>query len=79
MLPEKPGVFANNIEILTKAGVISVPDKPRWQTVRKLRNSRSHPQSHFQPDPGQVAGHLQTIADLVNSLFLPVAGTTPTN
>lgn len=73
MLPQEPGNFCQNIAILTKAGVISGEDEPRWHAVRKLRNARSHPESYMQSDPGQAAGSLHTIADLVNSLFLSAA------
>ncbi len=69
MLSQKPGNFFENIETLAAAGVISTADAPRWQSMRGLRNSRSHLKSLMLVDPGQAAGYLRTTAELINKLF----------
>ena len=44
-------------------------NKSRWDAVRGLRNSTSHPSGQVILDPGQGKGVLETAVELLNDLF----------
>lgn len=69
LLPGAPGNFAANIAKLVTAGVITPEDETRWQAMRDLRNDRSHLNGFMLTDPGEASWCMNSIAELINSLF----------
>jgi hypothetical protein len=69
LITQKTGVFAENIEKLSNAGIISTEDETRWQAVRNLRNGSSHPERLTFTDPGQALTLVHSIVELINRLF----------
>jgi len=69
ILQQESGNFAVNLRTLATSGVISAAEEQRWQTVRTLRNDRSHLKGYLLVDPGQAVDFLRTTAELVNGLF----------
>ncbi len=61
--------FKKNMEALMKHGAIPEADGIRWDAVRKLRNSSSHPERQSIYDPGQAQETLALVVDLLNDLF----------
>ena len=67
--PKSKQTFQQGIEWLISEGIIPVSAKPRWDAVRQLRNSTSHPNSQSIITPGIAIELLEKIARQVNSLF----------
>jgi Domain of unknown function (DUF4145) len=66
---EKNTNFYENIAALSKRGIILEEDKKRWDGVRNLRNSGSHPERQLIDDPGQAQNILSLTASFLNDLF----------
>lgn len=61
--------FAENIEALLVAGVITAEAKPRWDATRWLRNDASHPAQQTLDPPGVALATLQSTAGLLDGLY----------
>jgi hypothetical protein len=61
--------FSTNIAQLVKANAIDQNDADRWDAVRALRNTASHPKFQQLLPPGTALGALYTDAELLNRLF----------
>jgi hypothetical protein len=67
--PKSKDSFKKMIEWLANEDVISRSDLPKWDAVRHLRNSASHPERQSILTPGNAIGALERMAWQVNSLF----------
>lgn len=61
--------FSENVAALMGSNLISGLDKARWDAVRNIRNSRSHPSQQMILDPGQAQGVLESAVEALNDLF----------
>ena len=66
---EEDTKFSENIGALLRSKIAVKLDKSRWDAVRKLRNSTSHPSRQVNSDPGLAQGVLATAVELLNDLF----------
>jgi len=62
--------YNTKIEWLIKKGILRDEEKERWDSIRRLRNSRSHPKNQMILPPGCTIDLLSAISDDINSLFL---------
>ena len=61
--------FSENVGALITHGSNVKLDKTRWDAIRELRNSTSHPKRQMIIDPGQTQVLLVTAVELLNDLF----------
>jgi hypothetical protein len=61
--------FSENVDALLVKSVAAGLDKPRWDAVRRLRNSTSHPAKQMILDPGQAQSVLEVTVEALNELF----------
>ncbi len=61
--------FSENIDALFARGPILKLAKNRWDSIRELGNSTSHPKRLMILDPGQAQVILETAVELLNDLF----------
>jgi hypothetical protein len=61
--------FSENINRLHEVSVISAEHVKFWHSVRRLRNSSSHPKNHSHIMPQQALQLFKNIADNINRLF----------
>ena len=61
--------FNNRIEYLCKVQVIKEKEKERWHAIRRLRNSRSHPDYQMILGPSNALESLKLITDMINGLY----------
>jgi len=66
---EMDAPFSANVKSLMKKGIIQETDQYRWDAIRELRNSSSHPerQTILAPDDAQTI--LCVVVELLNDLF----------
>jgi hypothetical protein len=69
--PPKIKVFAAKIDWLAESGAVSSLDRSRWDAIRQLRNSASHPKDQYIYDPNITLNVLDGMVELVNRLFSP--------
>jgi hypothetical protein len=62
--------FQKKLEYLRDNAVITKTDLAQWDTIRQFRNLVSHPEIQNIFPPGRIAGMLNHVADIINSLFL---------
>ena len=67
--PASKNTFNKKIEWLTDKRIIQGDEKIRWDSIRKLRNLRSHPKNQMILTPGNAIRFLAAITDEINSLF----------
>jgi hypothetical protein len=61
--------LSENVDALVTCKQIPKLDKGRWDAVRRLRNSTSHPSQQMILDPGQAQGILDLTVGVLNDLF----------
>ena len=61
--------FKDNIEALRSQGIISNNHIQRWESIRSLRNSASHPKRRSIYDPGEAQGVLLLTAETLSEMF----------
>lgn len=61
--------FFENVSALLGSNLVTELDKPRWDAVRRLRNSTSHPDRQMILDPGQGRQVLGMAVEVLNDLF----------
>jgi hypothetical protein len=61
--------FEENISALKSGNIIPSGDGTKWEAMRNLRNSASHPELRQVFDPGQAEGMLSSIVEDLNALF----------
>jgi hypothetical protein len=61
--------FSDNVDALLRSKVAAGLDRSRWDAVRGLRNSASHPSRQMILDPGQAHGVLELAVEVLNDLF----------
>jgi len=61
--------FVHKINWLADRGAIREDDREEWHTIRRLRNSASHPEGQAIITPGLALGSLRQIAERINDLF----------
>jgi hypothetical protein len=61
--------FQQKLEYLRDNKVITDTDFGQWNIIRQFRNLVSHPQRQNIFTPGQIAGTLNHVADIINKLF----------
>jgi hypothetical protein len=66
---ERSARFQENLDELLKRGHFTQPHRDRWNAVRRLRNSMSHPERQMNLDPGQAQGQLKLAVEFLNELF----------
>jgi hypothetical protein len=66
---ERDTRFHENLDELLKSGHFTQPHRERWDAVRRLRNSTSHPERQMILDPGQAQGQLELAVEFLNELF----------
>ncbi len=66
---EKDIPFGENIKSLVKRGIIQEADQFRWDAIRELRNSSSHPGRQTILTPGDAQMILRVVVELLNDLF----------
>src|ERR1700722_15645371 len=66
---ERETNFSENVIALLGSKDAVKLDKSRWDAVRRLRNSTSHPSRQMILDPGQTQRVLETAVELLNNLF----------
>ena len=66
---EKETNFSENVVALLGSKAAVKLDKTRWDVVRSLRNSTSHPSRQVILDPGQAQGVFETAVELLNNQF----------
>jgi hypothetical protein len=64
---ERDTRFSDNIEALSARKLIT--EQYRWNAIRELRNSTSHPSRQMILDPGQAQGVLEMTVSFLNELF----------
>jgi hypothetical protein len=69
LLQQKSERFADSLDTLIAAGLISGDDAARWQEIRRLQNDRSHLEGLILSDLGEAFKILSTTAELINLLF----------
>ena len=67
--PASKNTYNKRIEWLTDKRIIQGDEKIRWDSIRKLRNLRSHPKNQMIFTPGNAIRFLAAITDEINSLF----------
>lgn len=67
--PNSKRTFKQRIDSLVEEGIIPRSDNIRWDAIRHLRNSASHPERQTIITPGNAIGDLENIASKINSLF----------
>jgi hypothetical protein len=65
--PRRP--FAEKIQWLTARGDLPADEGNRWDALRRLRNSFSHPEYLALLMPGQALEMVEWITDQINALF----------
>ena len=71
--PASIRIYSSRIKWLTDKGIIMSEEKARWDSIRRLRNSRSHPKSQMILPPGSAIDFLSAITNEINSLFLKMS------
>jgi hypothetical protein len=61
--------FKENVTALMSKNIISPVDAQRWEAIRNLRNSSSHPKYRAIFDPGQAEGMMSSVVESLNELF----------
>jgi hypothetical protein len=61
--------FDENVTALLGSNLLAKMDKLRWDAVRCLRNSTSHPRRQMILDPGQGQSVLELSVEVLNDLF----------
>jgi len=67
--PEKARTFKQRIDWLLERGAVPKSEATRWDAIRKLRNSASHPDRQSILTPGNGMRLLEDIARQINLLF----------
>jgi len=67
--PKDKKSFSDRIDWLTERGVFDRGEFSAWHTLRRLRNSASHPDSESLLAPGFAIGILGAVAKDINALF----------
>jgi hypothetical protein len=66
---EEDTTFSENVTALFGRPFAMKLNKSRWDAVRGLRSSTSHPSRQMILDPAQTKGVLETAVELLNDLF----------
>jgi len=61
--------YGKHVAALVTRNIISSADAKRWEAMRHLRNSSSHPKDQTICDPGQAEGMLNLVVEFLNGLF----------
>jgi hypothetical protein len=61
--------FTENVDALVNNKQIRSLDRGRWDAVRRLRNSTSHPSDQMIVDPGEAHSILELTVGILNDLF----------
>jgi len=61
--------FKDAVDLLIKHGVIEEQKRQRWDALRSLRNSTSHPKMQMILPPANAIHFLETIADDINAMY----------
>jgi len=66
---KKTKYFHGKLKYLRDSKIISDIEFHDWHTIRQFRNLVSHPERQNIFPPGQIAGMLNHVADIINKLF----------
>ncbi len=67
--PASIKTFNHKIEWLIELGILEGCKKARWDSLRRLRNARAHPESQMILPPGPVLSLFDEMTTDINSLF----------
>jgi hypothetical protein len=68
-LPKSKKRFEDHIDWLVEKGIFSPDEADHWHTLRRLRNSASHPTKQSIDTPGSAIGKLYHLSQDINVLF----------
>jgi len=68
-VPKDKKTFSDRIDWLAERGVFDRGEFSAWHTLRRLRNSASHPDNQSIVTPGSAIGILGAVAEDINTLF----------
>jgi hypothetical protein len=68
-IPKDKKKFSDRIDWLAERGMFNRGEFSAWHTLRRLRNSASHPDDQSIVTPGSAIGFLGAVAEDINALF----------
>jgi hypothetical protein len=68
-MPKKGKKFSDRIDWLAEKGIFNKREFSGWHTLRRLRNSASHPDTQSIVAPGSAIGMVGAVAEDINALF----------